>query len=131
MGMASHVRADREAKTLEASPIRLVGTVAQTRVRMTGQKRIERHRNEACLARGLEPCGPVLRLVIALPRCDNEVTDENTNTNAVVRGTLANPVTYGERYECLKPILSGHETGSLSDRRNLAHLAEGDDENKS
>ena len=131
MGLASHARADRKAKTLEASPVRLVGTVAQTRVRMAGQKRIERHRNEDSLSRGIESCGPVLRLVIALPRCDNEVTDEDTNTNAVVRGTLANPVAYGERYECLKPILSGHETGSLSGRRNLAHLAEGDDENKS
>ena len=131
MGMASHVRVDREAKTLEASPVRLVGTVAQTRVRMAGQKRIERYRNEDSLARGIEPCRPVLRLVIALPRCDNEVTDKDADTNAVVRGTLANPVTYGERDECLKPILSGHEAGSLSGRRNLAHLAEGDDENKS
>ena len=131
MGLASHVCVDGEAKTLEASPVRLVGTVAQTRVRMAGQKRIERYRNEDSLARGIEPCGPDLRLVIALPRCDNEVTDKDADTNTMVRGTLANPVTYGERYECLKPILSGHETGSLSGRRNLAHLAEGDDENKS
>ena len=131
MGMASHVRIDGEAKTLKASPIRLVGAVAQTSVRMAGQKRIERHRNEDSLARGIEPCGPVLRLVIALPRCDNEVTDKDADTDAMVRGTLANPVTYGKRDECLKPILSGHETGSLSGRRNLAHLAEGADENKS
>ena len=131
MGMASHVRVDGEAKTVEASPVRLVSTIAQTRVRMAGQKRIERHRNEDRLARGIEPCGPVLRLVIALPRCDYEVTDKDADTNAMVRGTLANPVTYGERYECLKPILSGHEAGSLSGRRNLAHLAEGADENKS
>ena len=131
MGMASHARVDGEAKTLEASPVCLVSTVAQTRVRVAGQERIERHRNEDSLARGIEPCGPVLRLVIALPRCDNEVTDKDADTDAMVCGTLANPVTYGERYECLKPILSGHETGSLSDRRNLAHLAEGDSENKS
>jgi len=131
MGMASHVCVDWEAKTLEASPVRLVRTVAQTRIRMAGQKRIERHRNEDSLARGIEPCGAVLRLVIALPRCDNEVTDKDADTDAMVRGTLANPVTNGERYECLKPILSGHETGSLSGRRNLAHLAEGADKNKS
>lgn len=131
MGMASHARVDGEAKTLEASPVRLVGTVAQTRVGMAGQKRIERHRNEDRLARGIEPCGASLRLVIALPSCDYEVTDKDADTNAVVRGTLANPVTNGERYECLKPILSGHETGSLSGRRNLAHLAEGADKNKS
>ena len=131
MGLASHVCVDGEAKTLEASPVRLVSTVAQTRVRMAGQKRIERHRNEDSLARGIEPCGAVLRLVIALPRCDNEVTDKDADTDAMVRGTLANPVTNGERYECLKPILSGHETGSLSGRRNLAHLAEGAEKNKS
>ncbi|EDL49438.1 hypothetical protein ED21_17607 [Erythrobacter sp. SD-21] len=131
MGMASHVRVDGEAKTLEASPVRLVSTIAQTRVRMAGQKRIERHRNEDSLARGIEPCGAVLRLVIALPRCDNEVTDKDADTDAIVRRTLPNPVTNGERYECLKPILSGHEAGSLSGRRNLAHLAEGADENKS
>ena len=71
MGMASHVRVDREAKTLEASPVRLVSTIAQTRVRMASQKRIERHRNEDCLARGIEPCGAFFRLVIALPRCNN------------------------------------------------------------
>jgi len=131
MGVTSHVRVDGKAETFEATPVRLVGTVAQTRIRMTGQKRIERYRNEDSLARGIESCRPVLRLVIALPSCDNEVTDKDADTNAMIRGTLANPVTYGERYECLKPILSGHETGSLSDRRNLAHLAEGDDENKS
>jgi hypothetical protein len=129
--MASHVRGDGETEPLEAPTVCLVGTVAQTRVRMTGQKRIERYRNEDRLARGIKPCGPVLRLVIAPPCCDNEVTDKDADTYAMVCGTLANPVTYGERYECLKPILSGHETGSLSDRRNLAHLAEGKDENKS
>ena len=131
MGMASHVCVDWEAKTLEASPVRLVRTVAQTRIRMAGQKRIERYRNEDSLSRGIKPCGPVLRLVIALPRCYNEVTDKDADTDAMVYGTLANPVTYGERYECLKPILSGHETGSLSGRRNLAHLAESADKNKS
>ncbi|KHK93369.1 hypothetical protein LK12_03505 [Novosphingobium malaysiense] len=131
MGLASHVCVDGEAKTLEASPVCLVSTVAQTRVGMAGKKRIERYRNEDSLARGIEPCGPVLRLVIALPRCDDEVTNKDADTDALVRGTLANPVTNGERYECLKPILSGHEAGSLSGRRNLAHLAEGYDENKS
>lgn len=121
--MASHARVDGEAKTLEAPSVRFVGTVAQTSVGMAGQKRIERHRNEDCLARGIEPCGAFFRLVIALPRCNNEVTNKDADTDAMVRGTLANPVTNGERYECLKPILSG--------RRNLAHLAEGADENKS
>jgi hypothetical protein len=98
---------------------------------MTGKQGIESHRNEDVLARRIECPGPVLRLVIAMPGGHNEVADEDAYTLALIRSALADPVAYGKRYECLEPILSGHETGSLSGRRNLAHLAEGEDENKS
>ncbi|KEO89744.1 hypothetical protein EH31_11345 [Erythrobacter longus] len=98
---------------------------------MTGKQGIESHRNEDVLARRIETSGPVFCLVIEMPGCNNEVANEDTDTFALVRSRLANPVAHGKRYECLKPILSGHETGSLSGRRNLAHLAEGDKKNKS
>ena len=131
MGIASHVRAHRQAKTLEPASVSLVCPVTQSHVRMTGKQRIERDRDEDSLPGWVEASGPVLDLVVALPRSDDQVANEDTDALALVSCLPPHPGGNGKRYECLKPIVTGHETGSLSGRQNLVHLAEGDDENKS